>query len=66
MLSRSEVEKMLGVSKLTLLKWTNSKPPKIKAKKVKFGTRTYWGYEAAEVNRVKEKMKKFKPGIGFF
>lgn len=66
MLSKSEVMKILGVSKLTLLKWTNSNPPKIKGKKVKFGKKDYWVYSPAEVKRVKEKMKDFKPGIGWF
>lgn len=67
MLSSSEVMKVLGITKVTLYKWTNSRPPKIKAEKFKLMGRHYYGYSADEVKRVRALMKmKVKKGESWF
>jgi hypothetical protein len=61
LLSSKDVMDILGVTKVTLYKWTMLK--KIKVRRYQIGSRIYNGFDLDDVNKLKEKMvKNRKPG----
>lgn len=56
MLSSTEVMKILGITKITLYKWADR--GKLKARRYKIGTKTYYAFDQKDVDALKARMVK--------